>query len=117
FFDSFKPGWAWHEDEKAVKKRKKAERQRKKERREAKAQGKGGKKSAGEAGGPKAVEQPSQQPSPSPQASAEGEKKNAVAEPGNAKPATASATGSEKAPTNGTQQRPMHARVEEVEDD
>merc|ERR1711939_601914 len=90
FFDSFKPGWAWHEDEKAVKKRKKAERQ-----------GKGGKKSAGEAGGPKAVEQPSQQPSPSPQASAEGEKKNAVAEPDNAKPATASATGSESAPTNG----------------
>merc|ERR1711939_480506 len=86
FFDSFKPGWAWHEDEKAVKKRKKAERQRKKERREAKAQGK-------------------------------GEKKNAVAEPDNAKPATASATGSESAPTNGTQQRPMHARVEEVEDD
>lgn len=39
FFDSFKPLWAWHEDEKAVKKRKKTERQRKRERREAKANG------------------------------------------------------------------------------
>ncbi|KAF1823649.1 translocation protein [Dissoconium aciculare CBS 342.82] len=36
FFDSFKPLWAWHEDELAIKKRKKEERQRKKARREAK---------------------------------------------------------------------------------
>jgi translocation protein SEC62 len=36
FFDSFKPVWAWHEDELAIKKRKKEERQRKKARREAK---------------------------------------------------------------------------------
>ncbi|KAI7333817.1 hypothetical protein D0868_06301 [Hortaea werneckii] len=120
FFDSFKPGWAWHEDEKAVKKRKKAERQRKKERREAKAQGKGGKKSAGDAGGPKVIEQPSQQPSPSPQASAEGEKQDGQSGPDVARPGTASTTGSENAPANGAtgaQQRPMHARVEEVEDD
>ena len=40
FFDSFRPGWAWHEDEKAVKKRKKAEREKKKARREGKANGK-----------------------------------------------------------------------------
>lgn len=39
FFDSFKPVWAWHEDEKAIKKRKKEERERKRARREAKANG------------------------------------------------------------------------------
>lgn len=39
FFDSFKPGWAWHEDEKAVKKRKKAEREKKRAKKEAKANG------------------------------------------------------------------------------
>ena len=37
FFDSFKPLWAWHEDEKAMKKRKKEESLRKKERRALKA--------------------------------------------------------------------------------
>jgi translocation protein SEC62 len=40
FFDSFKPGWAWHEDEKAMKKRKKDEREKKRAKREAKAAGK-----------------------------------------------------------------------------
>lgn len=33
FFDSFRPVWAWHEDEKAIKKRKKEEREAKKARR------------------------------------------------------------------------------------
>jgi translocation protein SEC62 len=33
FFDSFRPVWAWHEDEKAIKKRKKEERDAKKARR------------------------------------------------------------------------------------
>lgn len=37
FFDSFKPFWAWHEDEKAVKKRKKEERDAKKAKKEKKA--------------------------------------------------------------------------------
>ena len=37
FFDSFKPVWAWHEDEKAIKIRKKAEREKKKARRAEKA--------------------------------------------------------------------------------
>lgn len=36
FFDSFKPGWAWHEDEKAAKKRKKDEREKKKGKKEKK---------------------------------------------------------------------------------
>lgn len=47
FFDSFKPLWAWHEDDKAMKKRKKEESLRKKERRAlkaAEAEGKKGKK-------------------------------------------------------------------------
>jgi len=39
FFDSFKPLWAWHEDEKAVKLRKKNERAKKKAKRDAKANG------------------------------------------------------------------------------
>ncbi|QIX00906.1 hypothetical protein AMS68_006423 [Peltaster fructicola] len=37
FFDSFKPVWAWHEDEKAIKMRKKSEREKKKSRRAEKA--------------------------------------------------------------------------------
>ncbi|EME48059.1 hypothetical protein DOTSEDRAFT_69858 [Dothistroma septosporum NZE10] len=49
FFESFVPLWAWHEDEKAMKKRKKEERERKKERRALKAneekKGKKGEKS------------------------------------------------------------------------
>ncbi|EMC96867.1 hypothetical protein BAUCODRAFT_69926 [Baudoinia panamericana UAMH 10762] len=50
FFDSFKPLWAWHEDEKAIKRRKKAERERKKAKREARG---GGKTEGGEKGEPK----------------------------------------------------------------
>ena len=41
FFDSFRPVWAWHEDEKTIKRRKKEERKKKRERREAKAAAKG----------------------------------------------------------------------------
>lgn len=44
FFDSFKPLWAWHEDELAIKKRKKDERARKKARHEAKVNDKAEKK-------------------------------------------------------------------------
>ncbi|WPG97857.1 Hypothetical protein R9X50_00063900 [Acrodontium crateriforme] len=44
FFDSFKPAWAWHEDEVAIKKRKKEERDRKKAKREAKSSEKHGNK-------------------------------------------------------------------------
>ena len=92
FFDSFKPGWAWHEDEKAIKKRKKEERERKKEKRNAKANG-----------GVEAVDA-----------------KKASAEPSVLKPGTVGATGSESAPPNGNagvQQRNLSARVEEVEDE
>lgn len=89
FFDSFKPGWAWHEDEKTMKKRKKEERTRKKERREAK-------KSGG------------------------GKQEEEEGDPNISEPVTASATGTESAPTNGqmsVQQRNLSARVEEVEDE
>ncbi|KAK5175552.1 Translocation protein S62 [Saxophila tyrrhenica] len=91
FFDSFRPVWAWHEDEKAIKKRKKEERLRKKEKREAKANGK-------VAGGTKGSDD----------------------EPNISEPVTTSATGTESAPTDGsieTQQRNLSARVEEVEDE
>lgn len=59
FFDSFKPVWAWHEDELAIKKRKKEEKQRKHARREAKAlekAGKGG--AAGKTEAPAAASEP-----------------------------------------------------------
>lgn len=106
FFDSFKPGWAWHEDEKAVKRRKKAERQRKRERREARAQGRSSKKAD-------AATKPA---SPAPAAN----EKKSEPEPEISKPVTASATGTESAPADGqmgAQQRNLAARVEEVEDD
>lgn len=96
FFDSFKPGWAWHEDEKAVKKRKKEERQRKKAKRETKAKEKA-------EGGVK-------------EKKANKEKKEPVV----SEPVTASATGTESVPTDGkmeVQQRNLNARVEEVEDE
>ena len=104
FFDSFKPGWAWHEDEKAVKKRKKDERDRKKARREAKANGQAGAAHEHEhkvGGGKK---------------KAKAEK----AEPQISEPVTASATGTESVPLDGKmemQQRNLSARVEEVEDE
>jgi len=103
FFDSFKPTWAWHEDEKAVKQRKKEERQRKRTRREAKSSGKPiedatGEKSAGN------VESTTEE----------------SAEPEISKPVTASATGVESTPADGdvpAQQRNLNARIEEVTDE
>lgn len=94
FFDSFKPGWAWHEDEKAVKKRKKAEKEKKKAKREVKAKG-----------AVVADAKNDEEPQTIPQSS---------------KPAAASATGSESVPADGSshvQQRNFSARVEEAEDD
>ncbi|KAK0880487.1 Translocation protein S62 [Friedmanniomyces endolithicus] len=97
FFDSFKPAWAWHEDEKAVKRRKKDERDRKRTKRAEKAAG----------GGAKAdtkSEKPAIEPAPT-----------------ISKPITASAPGTVRsAPLNGnvaTQQQNLTPRVEEVEDD
>lgn len=104
FFDSFKPGWAWHEDEKTMKKRKKEERTRKKERREAKAQGKAAGGKGGKEGGEKA----------------EAEVGKVSEEPQVSEPVTASATGTESVPKDGNvsmQQRNLSARVEEVDDE
>nr|POE94668.1 translocation protein sec62 [Quercus suber] len=108
FFDSFKPLWAWHEDEKAVKKRKKEERERKKAKREAKANGGG---AAGAKKSTPALEEPRVQ--------------EVVDEP--AAPAqptteadTTTTTGAQPAPTpagSSLQQRGLSAQVEEVEDD
>jgi len=94
FFDSFKPGWAWHEDEKAVKKRKKDERQKKKAKKEAKGQGhdhangevKGGSKKR----------------------KVEAETKIAEGQ---------GATGSESVALSGLQQRTLNASVEEADSD
>jgi len=94
FFDSFKPTWAWHEDEKAVKQRKKEERQRKRTRRDAKASGK-------------------------PIEDAKGTTEQ-NAGPEISKPVTATATGVESAPADGNvgaQQRNLNARIEEVTDE
>ncbi|KAK4544507.1 hypothetical protein LTR36_004079 [Oleoguttula mirabilis] len=106
FFDSFKPWWAWHEDDKAVKMRKKGERERKKSRREAKEDGKGAAagKTNGKTNSAKAIE-PAAKVEPASQM---------------ARPGTASATGTESAPANGqtsVQQRNITPRVEEIEDD
>ncbi|SMR59074.1 unnamed protein product [Zymoseptoria tritici ST99CH_1E4] len=90
FFDSFKPLWAWHEDEAAMKKRKKEEREKKKQRREAKSAAKSGKSA-----------------------------KQAPAQPIAATPAT-TATGTDSATSQGNtsvQQRNLKAQVEEVESD
>lgn len=96
FFDSFKPLWAWHEDELTIKKRKKEERQKKKAKREAKANG------TFQTGTPKkAVE------AAAPSDEAEASKPVDTA---------SSATGSEAVPSN-VQQRNLGAKVEEVEDE
>lgn len=93
FFDSFRPGWAWHEDEKAAKKRTKAEREKKKSKREAKANGEAKK----------------------------GSKKEKVeSDPQISEPVTASTTGTESVPADGDmelQQRNLSARVEEADDE
>lgn len=99
FLDSFKPTWAWHEDEKAIKKRKKAERDRKKSKREAKTTKKanGGKAVSDEKAAVKEAPKP-QQPQPVSVTAQETpsalESRDAVVQQGN-----------------------MSARVEEVEDD
>ena len=96
FFDSFRPVWAWHEDEKAVKKRKKMEREKKKAKKEGKA--------TGEDGGEKKSKK----------------SKKEKDEPNISQPVTASATGTESVPQDGNmglQQRNLSARVEEVEDE
>jgi translocation protein SEC62 len=105
FFDSFKPGWAWHEDEKAIKKRKKEEKERKKAKREAKANG------------TSVPEELAKEKS-----SSKAEKKKAkkdkekADEPQVLEQVGTTATGAEALP-NGLQQRNLSARVEEVEDD
>lgn len=104
FFDSFKPLWAWHEDELTIKKRKKEERQRKKAKREAKANGTS--VETKEAAPQKAVEAAS--PARPASSSSDGSEIS--------RPNTSSATGVETVP-NTTQQRSMGARVEEVEDE
>lgn len=101
FFESFVPLWAWHEDEKTMKMRKKAERERKKERRAARETGelKESKKAAKAAKAAK-NEQQSQPIAPAPG--------NVVS------------SGNESIQSNGNtsiQQRNLGARVEEVEDD
>ncbi|CAK4033853.1 Translocation SEC62 [Lecanosticta acicola] len=90
FFDSFRPVWAWHEDEKAMKKRKKTERMAKKERRAAKADGDSGKKKEGD--------KPSE-----PIVTAEAT-------------TTSSAEAAPAGSSEGVQQRNLNARVEEVEE-
>lgn len=111
FFDSFKPLWAWHEDEAAVKQRKKEERQKKKARREAKANGTFVKKDKSKQPAAATTEKPADPPSSSSSASEE---------PKISKPVTSSATGAEPIPKDGNmqaQQRNLAARVEETEDE
>lgn len=111
FFDSFKPLWAWHEDEAAVKQRKKEERQKKKARREAKANGTFVKKDKSKQPAAATTEKPADPPSSSSSASEE---------PEISKPVTSSATGAEPIPKDGNmqaQQRNLAARVEETEDE
>jgi len=103
FFDSFKPFWAWHEDEKTVKRKKKEERDRKKAKRDAKANG-GAATGGADAEAEKAA----------------GDLKPSSDGPEISEPITASATGSESVPQDGimqAQQRHLAARVEEVEDE
>lgn len=111
FFDSFKPAWAWHEDEKAVKIRKKGERQRKRERRELRAQGKLGKKAEPTTKAVEAAAKPTESPQSEKVEGSEqaGSKPDSAATTG-----TADASGGE---STGVQRRGYAARVEEVEDD
>lgn len=100
FIDSFKPGWAWHEDEKTMKKRKKEERIRKKERREAKSQAKAGGGKAGEKTQTEAKAEPT------------------LIEPLAERTTTQVETdGAPQDSSASVQQRNLSARVEEVEDE
>jgi translocation protein SEC62 len=104
FFDSFKPLWAWHEDELTIKKRKKEERQKKKAKREAKANG-----TAVKSEPPKKAIQSEQQPNPPSSAdSSDGP---------DSSPRNASSSTAAEPVSNSTQQRNLGARVEEVEDE
>lgn len=106
FFDSFRPGWAWHEDEKAVKRRKKEEREKKREKRAKKGgshkhdhdhEHGHGKKGKEKVDAPAAVVAPAVE--------VEG---------------TVGATGVQSVPADGSaelQQRNLSARVEEAEDE
>lgn len=105
FFDSFKPVWAWHEDEKAVKRRKKEERNRKKARREAKAAEKSGKATSGN-------EKNSNKVAFSPPATFPIETAKSSSPNGAVSSGSASISGS-----SAVQQRNLNARVEEVEDE
>lgn len=106
--ESFQPTWAWHEDEKAVKKRKKEERERKRARREAKAAGKGGEK--GRSNG-KAVEGSGEKAASVPAPPAE---KVAEAPPPTKGPTADAAPASAPVAAG---DRNLAATVEEVEDD
>ncbi|KAF2772209.1 translocation protein [Teratosphaeria nubilosa] len=110
FFDSFKPAWAWHEDEKTIKKRKKEERERKKARREAKAAEKASGKSTDSKAKP-AEEKPAD-------TKQEAQESMPAGTAGDTTEAKAATTQSENALANSSvQQRSLSARVEEVEDD
>jgi translocation protein SEC62 len=105
FFDSFKPLWAWHEDELTIKKRKKEERQKKKAKREAKANGTAQKTDTPK----KAIQAETEVTPPLSSGSASGAPEAQTQE-------AASTTGAEPTPNN-VQQRNLGARVEEVEDE
>ncbi|GIZ37129.1 hypothetical protein CKM354_000058800 [Cercospora kikuchii] len=104
FFDSFRPVWAWHESEKDMKKRKKAERTAKKARREARARGE---------------LPPSSKKSKQKQVEANAQAAPAVPEPaqGVVEATQTAATGAESAPAEGLQQRHVQPRVASVEED
>lgn len=104
FFDSFKPGWAWHEDEKAIKKRKKEEKERKKAKREAKANG------------TSVPEELAKDKSSSKSGKKAKEEKLKAEEPQVLEQVGTTTTATE-GPPSGLQQRNLSARVEEVEDD
>jgi translocation protein SEC62 len=103
FFDSFKPLWAWHEDELTIKKRKAEERKKKKAKREAKANGTDLKSEV-----PNKTIESEQQASPPSSSGSDG--------PAPSTQAASSTTGAQPV-TNNVQQRSLGARVEEVEDE
>lgn len=105
FFDSFKPLWAWHEDELTIKKRKKEERQKKKAKREAKANGTAVKSD-------NTAKKPIQEAPGSPGSSSGDGTDGDEPE----RPIASSTTGAEPV-ANNVQQRNLGARVEEVEDE
>ncbi|KAM3423519.1 hypothetical protein BST61_g947 [Cercospora zeina] len=99
FFDSFRPVWAWHESEKDLKKRKKAERTAKKARREARARG--------------------ELPPSSKRSKQKQVEANVQAAPahGVVESKETAATGAESAPAEGLQQRHVQPKAASVEED